>query len=82
MQSPREFSVVQFFPDGQYEYLKRFVSVEEAMTTAHSYTQPKRPAVLMGVIDRVIITDGRDCICFEWKNGEGVTFPPEMAGRK
>lgn len=35
-----------------------------------------RPAVALGIIARVIITDGGDNCCFEWINGKGVTFPP------
>jgi hypothetical protein len=29
-----EFSVCQFFEDGQYEYTRRWVSAEEAVTAA------------------------------------------------
>ena len=50
------------------------VSAEEAVETARSYTT--RPAAVLGIIRRVIITDGGDNTCFEWKNGEGVTYPP------
>jgi hypothetical protein len=33
----------------------------------------------MGITKRVIITDGGDNIVFQWKAGEGVTYPtPEM----
>ena len=34
-------------------------------------------AVKMGLVQRVIITDGGDCIAFEWKRGEGIVFPPK-----
>jgi len=71
--SDREFSVVQFFPDGTYEYVRRFVTAEEAINVAKSYTT--RPAAKIGVIQRVIITDGGDCTVFEWKYGEGIVFP-------
>lgn len=33
------------------------------------------PAAMLGMVDRVIITDGGDCIVFEWKKGEGITWP-------
>jgi hypothetical protein len=69
-----EFSVVQFFPDGN---VKRFVGAEEAVRTAKDYST--RPAILLGVIERIIITDGGDCTVFEWKAGEGVTFPVRSA---
>jgi hypothetical protein len=77
-----EFSVFQFFPDGSYEALRRFVDAKTAVEIARSYTLPTRPAVVAGIIQRVIVTDGDDYCCFEWKNGEGVTFPPEARGRQ
>jgi hypothetical protein len=76
-----EFSVCQFFPNGSYEYIARYVGAEEAVEVARSYTRPTRPGIIMGIIARVIVTDGGDFTCFEWKNGEGVTFPPEAKGK-
>jgi hypothetical protein len=77
MSNEREFNVVQFFPDETYEYVRRNVSAEEAVEAARSYTT--RPAALMGVIQRVIITDGGDSTNFEWRFGEGVVYPPRQA---
>jgi hypothetical protein len=72
-----EFSVCQFFEDGSYEVVKQYVGAEEAVKAARHYTD--NVAVKMGITKRVIITDGGDCIVFEWKAGEGVTYPtPEM----
>jgi hypothetical protein len=68
-----EFSVYQFFEDGNYEAIKRFVSAEEAIKTAKFYTT--NVAAQCGLTKRVIITDGGDCISFEWTHGKGVTFP-------
>jgi hypothetical protein len=34
----REFSVCQFFADGSYEYVRRFVDAEEAVQAARHYT--------------------------------------------
>lgn len=66
-----EFSVYQFFDDGMQEKVREFVSAENAVAAAHHYCNgPAR----IGVTRRVIITDGGDCIVFEWKHGEGVTF--------
>jgi len=73
------FSVCQFFIDGTHEYVRRYVSAEEAVKAARHYTN--NVAVAAGVVDRVIITDGGDLTCFEWKLGEGITFPPEAKGR-
>jgi hypothetical protein len=70
-----EFNVVQFFKDGQYEYVRRNVSSQAAVEAARHYTSSV--AARLGVVIRVIITDGGDQINFEWKRGEGITFPPE-----
>jgi hypothetical protein len=70
----KEFSVVQFFEDGTYEYVRRFVTAEEAVNAVKHYTSSV--AVRTGLVKRVIITDGGDCCCFEWIVGKGITFPP------
>ena len=70
-----EFSVVQFFEDGSYEYVRRYVSVEEAMKAAHHYCTSV--GVKMGFVKRVIITDGGDCTCFDWHSDKGIVFPPK-----
>lgn len=64
-----EFSVVQFFEDGSYEYVRRFVNAEEAVQVTKHLT------IKVGFVNRVIITDGGDCCCFEWLRGKGVVFP-------
>jgi hypothetical protein len=74
-----EFSVCQFFEDGSTEYVRRFVGPKEAVEAAHRYTHNVAPK--LGIVARVIITDGGDFCCFEWKRGEGVTFPLECRGR-
>lgn len=73
------FSVYQFFPNGMCDCVAQNLDARTAVETAKSYTE--RPAVRIGVIARVIITDADDFCVFEWKNGEGVTFPtPQMRG--
>lgn len=72
--SKGEFSVYQFFSDEQYERVREFVDVKEAMEAAAHYCVSV--AAKMGMTKRVIITDGGDCCVFEWKYGEGVVFPP------
>ena len=74
-----EFSVCQFFAGGAYEYVRRGVGAEQAVLAARHYTD--NVAARLGLTARVIITDGDDHIVFEWKRGEGVTFPPEARGR-
>lgn len=66
------FSVCQFFEDGSYEYVRRYVSPEEAVQAAKHYTASV--AAKVGIVRRVIITDGGDYINFEWQYGKGITF--------
>jgi hypothetical protein len=70
-----EFSVCQFFDDDTYEYVRQYVSAEEAMKAFQHYTN--NVAVKMGIVKRVIITDGGDCIAAEWQLGKGVVFPTQ-----
>jgi hypothetical protein len=70
-----EFSVCQFFRDGTYEYVCRFVSAEEAVRTAKDYSS--NVSAQTGRTARVIITDGGDCINLEWQHGKGITYPPQ-----
>jgi hypothetical protein len=67
------FSVALFFPDDSYRYEARWLDAEEAANLARDCT--RRPAALAGWIRRVIITDADDFTVFEWKHGEGVTYP-------
>ncbi|WP_157083564.1 hypothetical protein [Bradyrhizobium manausense] len=39
-------------------------------------------AAKLGVVTRAIITDGGDFTDFEWKFGEGVTYPPGARGKQ
>lgn len=73
-----EFSVAQFFPSGAYEYTRRYVSAEEAMNAAVHYCTSV--AAKADLTRRVILTDGGDCITFEWRHDTGVIFPEEFAG--
>jgi hypothetical protein len=75
-----EYSVYILFPDGTYECLDTFVTAEEALKTAHRNVH--KPAALIGIISRVIITDGGDHIVFEWKFKEGITWPQTEATKR
>lgn len=70
-----EFSVCQFFQDGTYEYVRRFVSAEEAVEAFKHYTTSV--AAKIGTTVQVIITDGGDLTCAEWQYGKGIVFPGE-----
>ena len=67
-----EFSVVQFFPNGRCEYVRRFVSVEEAAQAFKHYTTSV--AAGRGMVTRVIITDAGDCTNAEWQFGKGLVL--------
>lgn len=71
-----EFSVYQFFPDESYEEVLRFVDGRTAVEQAKRLTDSVGGRI--GTTVRVIITDGGDFTVFEWKYGEGVTFPPRQ----
>jgi hypothetical protein len=70
-----EYSVVQFFPDGQYEKYVEFVDAATALNRAIALTNSVGGR--LGTTWRVIITDGGDSIAWEWKFGQGVVFPTE-----
>jgi len=75
-----EYSVCQFFVDGTYEYVRRFVAAEEAVEAFQHYT--KSVGATMGTTVRVILTDGMDSINWEWQFGKGITFPTAEDRRK
>jgi hypothetical protein len=67
------FSVCQFFADGSHEYVRRRVTAREAVEAAHHYCHSV--GAKLGTTVRVIITDEADDTNFEWKFGQGVTYP-------
>lgn len=70
-----EFSVYQFFPDETYKEVLRFVDAETAVNRAAQLT--RSVGAKLGTTVKVIITDGGDFTNFEWKFGEGITYPPQ-----
>lgn len=76
--SDNEFSVYWWDRDGgQHEEL-RFVGAEEAVK--RSFALAHGPAPAMGIVQRVMITDGGDCCVFDWQRGEGVVWPDHEEG--
>jgi len=73
--SREEFSVYQFFPDDFSERVLHFVDFATAMRCAGQLA--RSVGGRMGTTRRIIITDGGDCLIFEWKFGEGITWPPD-----
>jgi hypothetical protein len=70
------FSVYQFFPDSRYEAVASHVSAEEAVTLAKRLTKSVRARI--GTIVRIVIADGDDCCCFEWRYGRGVLLDAQL----
>jgi hypothetical protein len=75
-QTDGEYSVCQFFTDGQYEHARRWVGGEEAVLAFRHYCTSV--AARMGVTARVIVTDGGDSVIMEWHHHLGVTFPHDL----
>jgi len=76
-----EFSVFMFDCDSGYEPMLRFVEAETAVKEARRISTSV--GAKLGLFKRIIITDGGDHTVFEWKHGEGVTFPtPKMLADK
>jgi hypothetical protein len=76
-----EFSVYWWGVDSDTYFTEcRFVSAKEAFEVATDL--PRRPfAAVLGMLARIIITDGGDCTVWEWEKGKGVTFPPPKVPR-
>jgi hypothetical protein len=70
-----EFSVAEFYDDGTHAYVERWIDGESAAKLAKRCTQ--KPAVRLGIIIKVIITDGGDDTVFQWERGKGVTYPEQ-----
>ena len=68
-----EFNVVQFFEDETSEYVRRNVTAKDAFDAFTHYTHSV--GAQMGMVKRVIITDGLDCTNMEWQHGKGITYP-------
>lgn len=65
-----EFSVYWWDAQGNQITEHQFVDAQKAINTVKRLTQ--LPSSL--VVERVIITDGDDCIAFEWSKDKGITF--------
>lgn len=69
-----EFSVYQFFNDGNYEEVSQFVDAETAVRCAKALIGSVGGRI--GTTQRVIITDGVNSTNFEWTYEKGIVFPP------
>jgi hypothetical protein len=73
-----EFNLYWWDPQGNQHEELRFVDAKRAVERAASLS--RGPAAQIGMVKRIIITDGGDYTTFEWKKDHGVTYPPERAG--
>ena len=64
-----EFSVWVFLADGSHVPVVRYTDPKRAVAMARGATRSSGSS-------RIIITDGGDHTVFEWRRGEGVTWPP------
>ncbi len=69
-----EFSVYWWDVEGGQHEEIRFVNAEKAFDRVVGLVNGPASSVL-GVVARVIITDGGDCINLEWIKNKGVVFP-------
>jgi hypothetical protein len=67
-----EYSVYRWSGE-RYAPLLRFVDAKTAVEAAADLS--RSPAAQAGVITRIMITDGGDHCCFDWRHGEGLVFP-------
>lgn len=77
---PECFRVFIFFPDGTSHPEGIFDDAQAAVARARDFMS--RPAMMLGMIPRIIVTDGDDNTVFEFKHGEGITFPLTDITRK
>lgn len=63
-----EFSVWVFLASGRHVPVVRYTDAKRAVAMARGAARSRA--------SRIIITDGGDDTVFEWRRGEGVTWPP------
>lgn len=73
--SDGEFSVCQFFDNDMHEYVRRWVSLEEAMDAFKHYCNSI--GAKHGIVLKVIVTDGDDYTNAQWEFGKGLVYPTE-----
>jgi hypothetical protein len=72
-----EFSVYWWDAENNYHRELSHVAVMKALQACKRLTQG--PAARMGMVNRVMITDGGDCCVFEWQKGQGIVWPKVTA---
>ncbi|MBL8268089.1 hypothetical protein [Steroidobacter sp.] len=74
------YCVVQYFVDGNFEYVRRGVDAQAASEAAAHYATSVGAQI--GTTQRVIVTDSADCLCWDWRYGRGVVYPPLSASAR
>lgn len=74
--SDHQFSVYWWDRNGARHHELSWGRAEQAVSAVKRLTAG--PASILGIVHRVIITDGGDCTTLEWKIGEGFTYPPQL----
>jgi hypothetical protein len=68
------FDVWLFYRSGYHQRLEEDLEAEEAVKAAKRFTESV--GAKTGLLLEIRIVDGGDNCVFQWKRGEGVTFPP------
>lgn len=70
-----EFSVYQYFRDDTSMRVLAYVDSHTALR--HAAELIRGSGVYLGTIRRIVVTDKRDIIQFEWLHGHGIIWPPK-----
>jgi hypothetical protein len=73
-----EFDVVEFYGDGASSFVECNLAARTALTVAGK--RIRKAGNRYSNVARVVITDGRDVIVFEWQRRVGIVFPANFTG--
>lgn len=73
-----EFSVYWWDDQGAQHTEYRYVDINVVKSAIMRLC--KGPAAILGIVNRVMVTDGGDNACFDWNKTDGVVFPPAGEG--
>jgi hypothetical protein len=75
MTTDGEFNVFWWDPAGNCHVEQQWLDAESAVRLVERML--RRPAAHFGIFKKIMITEGHDYACFEWKHGKGITYPPK-----
>lgn len=76
-----QFSVYVFWQDGEWTSQDDWRWLKMGPATQLAVQLTRRPINRTRLVSSIIITDGGDFTIWEWKPGQGITFPPELKGK-